>query len=391
MAEIVSALPAENWKQPILPPAKKPKPAIEIDLKDMEEDNVFLLHFVMGTYFGPDLKNEKDRLKSALQRKAENLPCYSSNDLTGSLVKRVELENVYLHILRKADPSLRASSRLFREFFRGQRKDVNKDIPLFKDLFPLSLHPQSRMGNRYVIIKNITFINDPDTSYMTRDEIERFKRLTGLECFLVDINVEFVTRPVTPLALPDTDNNVAEDKVEVNEEPEDRNGCLAVSVIGASGNNVENCGDVNRGLIFLPSYTSNQERANATSSVKSGFDVTGTAATGQVGLMDIGECDDAYLFRVSLPGVKRDESYFSCEVEDNGKVMIRGVTTTGETRVYRFSQVFEMQTRNLCPPGPFSISFRLPGPVDPEQFSGSFGTDGILEGMVMKKLQKQTV
>lgn len=75
---------------------------------------------------------------------------------------------------------------------------------------------------------------------------------------------------------------------------------------------------------------------------------------------------------------------FSCEVDTEGKVLIRGVTTTGEKTVCRYSQVFEMQTQNLCPPGHFSISFELPGPVDPYQFSGNFGTDGILEGIVMK-------
>jgi hypothetical protein len=75
---------------------------------------------------------------------------------------------------------------------------------------------------------------------------------------------------------------------------------------------------------------------------------------------------------------------FSCEVDTNGKVLINGVTTTGEKTVSRYSQVFQMQTQNLCPPGHFSVTFQLPGPVDPHQFSGNFGTDGILEGMVMK-------
>lgn len=75
---------------------------------------------------------------------------------------------------------------------------------------------------------------------------------------------------------------------------------------------------------------------------------------------------------------------FSCEVGTNGKVLISGVTTTGENIVSQYSQVFEMQTHNLCPSGQFSISFQLPGPVDPHQFSGNFGTDGILEGIVMK-------
>lgn len=79
---------------------------------------------------------------------------------------------------------------------------------------------------------------------------------------------------------------------------------------------------------------------------------------------------------------------FSCEVEDDGKVLVRGVTVTGEKSVCRFDQIFEMQTHKLCPPGHFSVSFKLPGPVDPQQFSGNFGTDGILEGIVMKARRK---
>lgn len=82
---------------------------------------------------------------------------------------------------------------------------------------------------------------------------------------------------------------------------------------------------------------------------------------------------------------------FSCEVENDGKVLIRGVTVTGEKTVCRYSQTFEMQSQNLCPPGHFSISFKLPGPVDPQQFSGNFGTDGILEGIVMKEGQNRQI
>lgn len=76
---------------------------------------------------------------------------------------------------------------------------------------------------------------------------------------------------------------------------------------------------------------------------------------------------------------------FSCEVESNGTVLIKGVTVTGERRINRYSQVFEMKSQNLCPPGPFSISFELPGPVDPQQFHGTFSTDGILEGIALKE------
>lgn len=57
---------------------------------------------------------------------------------------------------------------------------------------------------------------------------------------------------------------------------------------------------------------------------------------------------------------------------------------TGERIVEKYSQAFEMRSQNLCPPGPFSISFKLPGPVDPHQFHGTFATDGILEGIALK-------
>jgi len=47
---------------------------------------------------------------------------------------------------------------------------------------------------------------------------------------------------------------------------------------------------------------------------KNGVLLTGSLAKAQfgpsIGLVDIGECEDYYLFRVSLPGVKRDESKY---------------------------------------------------------------------------------
>ncbi|XP_024027631.1 alpha-crystallin domain-containing protein 22.3 isoform X1 [Morus notabilis] len=150
--------------------------------------------------------------------------------------------------------------------------------------------------------------------------------------------------------------------------------------------NVERVGPA---IIFLSSFTTREDWDNLMASNKLGVALTGSAAMGKIGsiigLMDIGECEDSYLFRVSLPGVSRDESEFSCDIEPDGKVLIKGVTTTGEQIVCKNSQIFHMLTRNLCPPGHFSISFQLPGPVDQQQFSGSFGTDGILEGIVKKR------
>ena len=76
---------------------------------------------------------------------------------------------------------------------------------------------------------------------------------------------------------------------------------------------------------------------------------------------------------------------FSCDIDPYGTVFIKGVTTTGESTVCKHSQIFRMQTRNLCPPGHFSITFQLPGPVDHQQFKGNFGIDGMLEGIVKKR------
>lgn len=150
--------------------------------------------------------------------------------------------------------------------------------------------------------------------------------------------------------------------------------------------NVEKVGPA---IIFLSSFTTKEDWENIKATNKLGVALTGCAAVGKIGpiigLMDIGECEDSYLFRVSLPGVSRDEGKFSCDIEPDGKVLIKGVTTTGEQIVCKNSQIFHMLTRNLCPPGHFSISFQLPGPVDQQQFSGSFGTDGILEGIIKKK------
>ena len=75
---------------------------------------------------------------------------------------------------------------------------------------------------------------------------------------------------------------------------------------------------------------------------------------------------------------------FSCEIEREGRVHVRGVTSTGGRTVSRHSRVYEMKFQQQCPPGPFSISFHLPGPVDPRLFSPHFRSDGILEGIIMK-------
>lgn len=75
--------------------------------------------------------------------------------------------------------------------------------------------------------------------------------------------------------------------------------------------NVERVGPA---IIFLSSFTTREEWDNIMATNKLGVALTGSAAMGKIGsiigLMDIGECEHSYLFRVSLPGVSRDESEF---------------------------------------------------------------------------------
>ncbi|GMN43809.1 hypothetical protein TIFTF001_013020 [Ficus carica] len=362
-----------------------------------DNDQRFLLFFIMGTYFGPDIKGESSP-KSVLQRVAKGLPPYTSDQLARSQITILEIERTYHYVLRKADQSAVVKLPIFHQFIQGDlpkhEEDPRANYPQFPDLFPPSLHPHSLDRNQHKVVENIVFINNPDIFHIDQEDIERFRTLTGLEDFVLD---EAAAR------LHYTEGSILlhNGEVTVNEPDEESESKKTRRVdellelddplkhehlmMHLNSDLVDRAGPA---MVFLPSFPTKSELSNIVAATKSGFALTGSAAMGNmgpsVGLMDIGECEDAYLFRISLPGVKRDARDFSCEVESDGKVLIRGVATTGEKTVFRYSQMFEMQTQNLCPPGRFSISFKLPGPVDPQQFSGNFGTDGILEGIVMK-------
>ncbi|XAR52578.1 hypothetical protein NMG60_11020721 [Bertholletia excelsa] len=382
------------------------------------DDQYFLLYFIMGTFFGPDLRGEKQP-KSVLQRFSEGLHSYTYEQLAGSHIKTVEVERIYYYILRKADGSVVVKHSLFYQFLHGnlpvQSKFPISTYPQFPDLFSPQLHPHSRFKNRYKIIENIVFVNNPETYYMKPEDIERFKQLTGLEAFHLDrdsarlhgaVNSEVLYNIEEFLRDEDNSENVCVMKpvtsVPYNSTPT-TNSCTA-QLPGTPATNscttqlpaeidMRTIERLEPGMVFLPSQPTKEEWENIASVMRNGSALTGTAAMAQIGpvigRLDIGESEDSYLFRVSLPGVKRDEREFSCEVENDGKVLIRGVTTTGQRTISMWSEVFKMQSHNLCPPGHFSISFKLPGPVNPQQFSGNFGTDGILEGIVMKELKKK--
>ncbi|WRX25055.1 hypothetical protein QQP08_017542 [Theobroma cacao] len=153
-------------------------------------------------------------------------------------------------------------------------------------------------------------------------------------------------------------------------------------------------------MIFLPSQSTREELDNMMAHTKYGVALTGAAATGSIGplrgLRNISESEDSYHFRVNVPGASMEKGMiivisefmsagdFSCDIEPDGTVVIKGISTTGEKVVHWGSLVFEMLTQNLGPLGPFTISFQLPGPVNPQEVVSRLA-DGIFEAIVKKK------
>ncbi|KAK8661293.1 hypothetical protein V6N13_052187 [Hibiscus sabdariffa] len=128
--------------------------------------------------------------------------------------------------------------------------------------------------------------------------------------------------------------------------------------------NAEAAEAIGPAIIFLSSQSTRDELDNTMAATKSGVALTGAAATGSVGSVigkvEIGELEDSYYFRVSLPGVSMDKNQkslissmkrgkgsgkwfqhpliemlefvgaedFNCDIEPNGKVVIKGISTT---------------------------------------------------------------
>eukprot|EP00249_Psilotum_nudum_P007523 c20625_g1_i2 orf=384-1889(-) len=377
-------------------------------------DQRFLLVFVFGNFFGPDVRNEVPR-RSALQRLAMRLPAYTSDQLGGSVFKLSEIESIYYYVLRNAHPSAKVKLQSLYKFLQGHLappvKETLEDDRQFTTFFPPHLHRQSRYKGTYKVVESIVFISDPDVSYIRPEDLERFKRLTGVVDLTVNANDARTfqhgqrtdrdeerqarchseshghaqdTRHFGFLMGDDPRKKRRGNPIDLlplplqalSPEEEQRSQWTSSPKIGAA-------------MLLLTSAPTLEQWNNIVNAAKPAIVFTGTAAARQsgpiVGAVDIGVCEDAYFFRAALPGVKKDEGEFSCYVESDGKVVIKGTTTTGEPQVYKNDRVFQIQTQFLCPPGPFTISFQLPGPVEPCQFPGTFGSDGVFEAVVMKQ------
>lgn len=156
----------------------------------LTDDQHFLLYLIMGAYFAPDLKEPTARPpKSALQRNAEGLQQYLANDLKGSKMNTTVMESVYYHVLRQAEDSVVVKQSMLLGYIHGSvpiTLEGSAAYLLFDDLFPPMLHQRSQCRDKHGNIDNIVFINNPQLNYLKPSDLERFKRLTGLEDFHLD-------------------------------------------------------------------------------------------------------------------------------------------------------------------------------------------------------------
>ncbi|XP_058070447.1 increased DNA methylation 3-like [Magnolia sinica] len=397
------------------------RPISRLSVEASTNDQCFLVNFIMGTYLGPDVKTDIPR-RSASQRIAEGLPPYDITDLGAAFLKLSEVESLYYYILRNAHPSAVLKLQSLYMYFKGDMHPSNSDIledeRQFTSFFPRDIHRQGRFKGSFKIFKGVVMIGDPDVSYIKPADLERFRWLAGVNDLKIDRDEalfyhhgyrtdrdESQPSPNYTLCYAETstkdvpNGNAAESSRRRNNSKKRRvkdpllmpTPCQSAAPLYddhvappfEEAFPVKAIDLAAPAMVVLAS-TPRIEHWNPKTSVF----LTGTAKDGTagppVGLVDIGISKDAYLFRVALPGVKKDQCQFSCEIEFDGKVQLQGLTTTGERVVMRHSRVFQMTTQHLCPPGPFTISFRLPGPVDPRLFTANFGSDGILEAIVMK-------
>ncbi|XWS24631.1 hypothetical protein CRYUN_Cryun28dG0119200 [Craigia yunnanensis] len=373
-------------------------------------DRLFLLNFIMSTYLGPDVYSDNPR-HSASQRLAEGLPPYTSKNLGASFISISQLESLYYYVLRYAHPRLVLEPNVLHSYLEGNlplpSSELLEDCMQFTSFFPLNIHEHKRYSINNEIVKGIVLIDDPVTSHM-KEDVERFKSLSGLADLKIDKIKSLSYELGYQKSKEDEQNSMKNSEERISGSIANGNGnasskfqenntrmhqlnSMPMSVVppvtsmlrhvseGAFKRSCKRDGPAMMPLITVP----NMDQYFSDSSII----LNGTAKKGiigpPIGVLDIGVSKVAYFFRVALPGVRKDYCEFSCEIQSNGKVHLQGSTSGGGT-IKKRSRVFHMTFQQLCPGGLFTLSFSLPGPVDPRLFSPNFRSDGIFEAVVIK-------
>ncbi|KAL3726414.1 hypothetical protein ACJRO7_031327 [Eucalyptus globulus] len=374
----------------------------------MTDDQRFLLTVIFGTYFGPQLIGERAPHKSAMQRVRARLPQYTPDQLAGSQMMVVQMIHVYYYILRKASKSVVLAPSLLLKFFHdtlpAKVLGPRSNYPQFIDLFPNESHPWSVVEERFMAIDNVIIIDNPSTSFLRDEIIARFKSLTGLQEFILDKDVAKLPAYVTDesfyeVAARDAHSegqshifkpsggshrrrcksNVALDVKPLRMVPHEGSPS-SMSAWSSGEQDTSFMVQLDPKVVFSPLSTTEVQSRGAAPACSAGVGLVGNADVRLTGSttwrVDLAESEDCYLFQVSLPGVRRDQT-FGWEVDMSGEDLIEGETATS-------GQVVESRTRNLCPSGHFSLCFQLPSRVNPRLSNCNFASDGIFEGVVKK-------
>ncbi|KAL5557672.1 hypothetical protein UlMin_033883 [Ulmus minor] len=347
----------------------------------------------MGTYLGPDVTSDSPR-RSASQRVREG---YKSTDLGASYVSVSLLENLYYYVLRKANPSLVLRPTMLHRYLKGSICRSN-----FTNMFPLNLHDQIWYPATFRIVKGIVLLDNPVTSHLEEKDIGKFKSLSCADSFKLDMD-EFIrydheyrncSSNCVETFKGDSSNGNGDSSSKFLRKYKRRCDSKPMpmpmpgfpSTVCVQGEDPGRA-CVSNGPATVPFPIQSMEKWTLDASII----LSGTAGKGKsvppIGNVDVGVNKVAYYFRVALPGVRKDYCQFNCQIEPEGKVHIRGLTNGGKT-IKKPSRVFLMKFQQLCPPGPFSLSFSLPGPVDPRLFAPNFRCDGVFEGVVIKLSSK---
>ncbi|KAK0605034.1 hypothetical protein LWI29_022073 [Acer saccharum] len=110
-------------------------------------------------------------------------------------------------------------------------------------------------------------------------------------------------------------------------------------------------------------------------------------------VVDIGANEIAYIFRVLPFGNQIKRSNLKCVIRFDGTVCIQGVpiTTDSAAAMQYSSDGHQMIFQQLSSPGLITVSFTLPGPVDPHMAKLAFRSDGILEVVVLKSKKGRAI
>lgn len=301
------------------------------------DDQHFLLNFIMSTYLGPDVYSDNPRC-SAFQRLAKRLPPYTSNNLGPSFLSISQLESLYYYVLRNANPLLVLKPNMFYVYLKGSLQLPSSGAPedhrQFTSFFPLNLHGHKRYSGNYEIVKGIVLIDDPLTSSMKEEDLERFRHLSGLEDLRIDARKCLSYQHGHLKGGEETESTCLKHSDKEIGETISNGKDKSSAMFGQKYRRRRCCSDLVP-VSALPSDPSKPEQHNDESASEGPSNLDGSATspvitlpkfkdcisdesivlTGaarnervgpQVGLVDIGISKAAYFFQVALPGVRRD-------------------------------------------------------------------------------------